>query len=211
VQGNSAWTWRRYDGSEYAASEVPALWRRVADRDSVDDARDEFGPLLYPADLIDELVLDSADVSADVAQRDASAWGELHSQLRRVATLWRPAVFRAGEGAAGEVLADPTIHRLDSFALSHGRGSRVAALLRIQLETAIHDRDVLPELDGWHLRVVSQNLRGLLLMTCVADIAARRRFRRCAHCSEWFPIARTDARFCGTTCRQAAHAAAKAA
>jgi len=199
MRENSVWTWRRYDGTEYAATAIPALWRRVADRDSVDDVRDDFGPLLYPADLIDEFVLESEGVLENVAQQEGSAWAELHSQLRRVAALWRPASD------------DPTIHFLDSFALSHGRGSRVATLLRIQLELAIEDHAVAPELDGWQLRVVPKNLRGLLLMNCIADIAARQRLRRCDHCEQWFPIARTDARFCGNTCRQAAHAAGKAA
>jgi hypothetical protein len=205
VQENSWWTWVRGDGAPYAPSEIPALWLRVADRRWPDAGR-EFGPLADYGGLIRTLDTnpDTGAVTGGVAshgrdaaiREDATGWKTLHYRLRAMAKLWQPAPD------------NPAIHRLIQFnVLQHAD----AIALRNTLSMAASDGELTPRLDGWHLRIVPQNLRGYLLMTCAADVAAHQRFRRCAHCNEWFALTRADAKHCSPACRQAFHQANKEA
>ena len=206
MQEFSEWTWRRSDRSEYNASAIPALWRRVTDRDWL-AAQSEFGPLAYHDDLIRALNTDtqtgvvtygtSSRGEKAALFRDAENWQVLHNRLQHVAALWIPSTN------------DPTIHALDTFALERDRYAAALRVVVASIAGADGEGELVPALDGWHLRVKPQSLRALLLMDCVGDIAARQRFRRCDHCSEWFPVARADARFCSPSCRQATHIANK--
>jgi hypothetical protein len=180
------WTWRRGDGSEYVASAIPALWLRIADRK-------------WPALSSDKPYRDMLRDYGPLADEDDLVrpdWKTLHHWLKGAARLWHPSAD------------DPAIHCLNTFALPRDANARA---LRVSLDTAGMDGDLVPRLNEWRLEVMPLSLRGFLLMTSVADIAARQRFRRCDQCHEWFPVARTDARFCSNVCRQAAHLASKGA
>jgi hypothetical protein len=198
MQEKSWWTWVQGDGTRYAA--VPELWRRVADRPRWQDARGEFGPLADHTAMIREIDTDpdtgaraysAASRGQQAADRvDAGDWQILHGRLKAMARLWQPWSH------------NPEIFSLTRFnPLQHAD----AAALRATLEMAAVDGELSPRLDGWHLRVVPQTLRGFLLMTCAADVAAQQRFRRCTNCNEWFHVGRSDNRYCTNACRQAHH------
>jgi hypothetical protein len=185
MQEDSWWTWARGDGTAYAPSAIDGLWRRVADRKWL-DAQAEFGP------LDDYETLRRARGVEAVSREDATGWKTLHYRLRAMAKLWQP--------SAGE----PAVHALTDFnPIQHAD----ATALRHTLAMSAVDGELAVRLDGWHLRVVPASLRGYLLMTCAADVAKRQRFRRCGNCDEWFPVMRTDNRFCSNNCRQAHHQA----
>jgi hypothetical protein len=200
---SSWWAWNRGDGSAYAPSRIPAFWLRVAYR-RWQDARDQFGPLADHAQHISpELVTHEAarrqrpeaeTTARMIAATDASDWETLHYRLKAMGRLWQPWPHNR------------QIYGLVPFnTLQHDD----AAALRATLDMACAHGELVPRLDGWQLRVVPQSLRGFLLMSCAADVAAKRRFRRCDQCHEWFPVARADAKFCSAVCRQAAHQSAK--
>ncbi len=202
---NSCWTWYRADGSRYAPSDIDGLWKRVADR-RWEDARDQFGPLADYAGLILKLNTDpdaggvrggETSPGEEAAIRaDHSDWKLLHYRLKAMPKLWQ------------QWPGNPDIYCLSEFnPLQHAD----ASALRATLEMAAMDGELMPRLDGWRLRVVPRTLRGYLLMTCAADVAAQRRFRRCANCGEWFGVARTDTKHCSQACRQAFYAAGKGA
>jgi hypothetical protein len=186
VAENSWWTWTRGDGAPYAAGAVPALWRRVADR-RWQVAKDDFGW------VEDYAQLDRLRPGAASRQND-SDWKLISYRLKAMAKLWQPSP------------EEPAIYQLGTFnPLQH----EAANALRVTLGMAAQDGDLAVRLDDWTLRIVPRSLRGYLLMTCAADVAAHQRFRRCIVCNEWFPIQRTDARHCSNACRQAAHVANK--
>ena len=203
MQENSWWTWYRADGSRYAPSDIDGLWMRVADRRWM-DAREQFGPLADHAGLIQQLDTDpeTGTVTHSATSRgqqaaisaDQSDWKVLHYRLKAMAKLWQPWPDNAD------------IYCLSEFnPLQHAD----ASALRATLELAAMDGELMPRLDGWRLRVVPRSLRGYLLMTCAADVADQRRFRRCANCNEWFGLARSDTKHCSQACRQAFYAARK--
>jgi hypothetical protein len=135
---------------------------------------------------------DEARARAFAEMAGAHDWQALYGRLREVALLWEPEP------------RDRTVLRLGAVnPLQHGPASALHAMLAI----AATDDEFAVRADGWQLRIVPKTLRGFLLMSCAADLGARQRFRRCDVCSEFFPVMRSDARFCTSACRQAAHAA----
>jgi hypothetical protein len=188
VQDFSTWTWRRGDGSEYPAGQVSALWRRVADR-TLEDAQLQFGELTAPRGR-EFFAGVTRSGEGFAAPDDASRWSGLHYLLGQVADLWVP-MTEASE-----------IHTLDTFRMSRDPAAEV---LRIAVGQAAVGGEITPRLDGWRLEFRPRSLRAGLLMGVVADIAGRRRLRRCDACHEWFSFARSDARFCSSLCRAHAH------
>jgi len=214
MQEISTWTWRRGDGSEYAPSAIPAFWRRVAARNwpAIDSAAPyeamlaEYGSLAEYGDLIHDPETGSvrvrdADDRLAARNQDEADWKTLHDRLRGVARLWR---FDPDDPASHP------IHSLDTVALARDPDARA---IRSMLDAAGVAGDLAFLLDGWRLQIMPMNLRAFLLMGVAADIDARQRLRRCygPGCGEWFPVARTDQRFCSNGCRQAAHLASKGA
>jgi hypothetical protein len=186
------WTWKRLNGSEYEAGAIPALWRRVVDRPDPVTAHNEFGPLAN--DKAAFFAGDSFVGDSFIGRDDLAEWQSLHQLLTQVARLWR---------VSAEA---PEIYALDTFQLPR---DPAIEKLRVAASQAAVQGEIAPRLVEWRLQLQPMSLRAGLLMGCVSDIADRRRFRRCDHCTEWFPLARSDARFCSSACRQAAHIAGK--
>ena len=197
----SEWTWHRRDFRRYAAGAIPALWRRVADRNGAAEARNEFGRLATLGWYVDRFMVPSrpardpmtAQDLASIDELDVAEWQKILDLLAQIAGMWRPSV------------QTPEICELDTNRLNEP----AAMWLLHEVDRTAREGDIAPQRAGWFLGIEPRTLRAALLIGCSSDIGDRRRFRRCDQCAEWFPLARTDARFCSAACRQAAHVASK--
>lgn len=203
------WSRPRPEGAyrQFDAGKVPALWRRVADRPDAADLLARYGmPMTdgafvssqpHAAGLLarwgrsDGLPVTSGALTPEEMQNlerlALDQWSSLATDLAKVSALWTD----AGDGLF--VLPAVALARNYAVELLGNRLSDIslAGHVRVRAESL----NLVPE--AW-------TLTGFLWMSAAADVRGQQRFRRCAQCGEWFPVARTDARYCSSTCRGAA-------
>jgi hypothetical protein len=182
-----AGTIRLIGWNQYEPARVPAMWMRVADLLAGGDpdwltALREYGPL---DDVFDE------QPRTEAMLRDP--WRRTIAHLDEASFLWR----EAEEG----------MWRLPDAPIELARGYR---RLKAELARVVYD-GVQITTRGLETVLEPRTLDASLWLSAVASVRERHRFRRCERCSGWFPIQRTDARFCSAACRNLRRAADDAA
>jgi hypothetical protein len=160
---------------------VPALWLRVAaltgglakGPDGWLEALREYGPL--------EPVVDERPKPEEYLR---DPWVRMIERLDEVAFLWR-------EGESGVwALPDAPIELTQGYRPLQDEFARV---LRDGVRLTAH---------GLEPALEPVTLDSYLWLAAAESVRSRHRFKRCERCDGWFPIQRTDARFCSTTCRR---------
>jgi hypothetical protein len=175
-------TWPDGRDQVYSPEEIPALWRRVADQSSWQQAQERFGPL-------DDIVRPTVW---------AEDWQTLHGRLSGIAKMWRP------------TSADRTLYALTDRAKLRRDEAASGVYAALTAMIGQHQLVIGTDITAWRPRIRAVSLRACLLADCAAAIDESTAYRRCSHCREWFTPGRADMRFCCGACKQAAWAARQA-